>query len=82
MVPRKRQLFSVSAKEGDLSRLLETPGFNRYKMLPFTILPGGAYLRPAAASFILGYANKDQPPGLEEPAVAQRIFMKPGFALR
>jgi glycine/D-amino acid oxidase-like deaminating enzyme len=74
MVPRKRQLFSVSAKEGALSRLLETPGFNRYKMLPFTILPGGAYLRPAAASFILGYANKDQPPGLEEPAVAQRDF--------
>jgi len=74
IVPRKRQLFSVPAKEGPLSRLLSTPGFNEQNLLPFTILPGGAYLRPAASSFILGYANKDQPPGLEEPAKAQDDF--------
>ena len=74
MVPRKRQLFSIPAQEGTLSHLLQTPGFNPYNLLPFTILPGGAYLRPAAASFILGYANPDQAPGLEEPAMAQGDF--------
>jgi glycine/D-amino acid oxidase-like deaminating enzyme len=74
MVPRKRQLFSIPAQEGSLSRLLATPGFNDHNLLPFTILPDGAYLRPAAASFILGYANPDQAPGLEEPAMAQEDF--------
>jgi glycine/D-amino acid oxidase-like deaminating enzyme len=74
LVPRKRQLFSIPAQEGPLSRLLSTPGFNPHNLLPFTILPGGAYLRPGAASFILGYANPDQPPGLEEPATAQGDF--------
>jgi glycine/D-amino acid oxidase-like deaminating enzyme len=74
MVPRKRQLFSIPAKVGTLSHLLKTPGFNPYNLLPFTILPVGAYLRPATASFILGYANPDQPPGLEEPVMAERDF--------
>jgi len=76
LVPRKRQLFSLPASEGPLSRLLLTPGFNPHKLLPFTILPGGAYLRPAAASFILGYANPDQAPGLEAPAMAQGDFFE------
>jgi glycine/D-amino acid oxidase-like deaminating enzyme len=76
MVPRKRQLFSIPAQAGPPNRLLSTPGFNPYNSLPFTILPGGAYLRPAAASFILGYANPDQPPGLEEPAMAQGDFFE------
>jgi glycine/D-amino acid oxidase-like deaminating enzyme len=74
LVPRKRQLFSISAPEGPLSRLLGTPGFTPHNLLPFTIFPGGAYLRPMAASFILGYANPDQPPGLEEPAATQGDF--------
>lgn len=74
MVPRKRQLFSVPAREGVVSRLLHAPGFNAYDRLPFTILPGGAYLRPATASFILGYANPDETPGLEEPVTARREF--------
>ncbi len=76
MVPRKRQLFSIPARAGALNRLLSTPGFNPYNVLPFTILPGGAYLRPAAASFILGYANPDQPPGLEKPPMAQSDFFE------
>ncbi len=76
MVPRKRQLFSIPAQEGPLSRLLATPGLNSQNLMPFTILPGGAYLRPAAASFILGYANPDQIPGLEEPAMARGDFYK------
>jgi glycine/D-amino acid oxidase-like deaminating enzyme len=74
LIPRKRQLFSVPAKEGALGRLLNTAGFNPYNLLPFTILPGGAYLRPAAASFILGFANPDQSPGLVEPARAEPDF--------
>jgi FAD-dependent oxidoreductase domain-containing protein 1 len=74
MVPRKRQLFAIPSQAGPLSRLLKTPGFNPHNLLPFTILPGGAYLRPAAAAFILGYANPDQAPGLEEPVKAQGDF--------
>jgi glycine/D-amino acid oxidase-like deaminating enzyme len=74
MVPRRRQLFSIPAQEGPLNRLLSTPGFNTYNLLPFTILPGEGYLRPASASFILGYANPDQNPGLEEPAAPQADF--------
>jgi glycine/D-amino acid oxidase-like deaminating enzyme len=74
IIPRKRQLFSIPAQGGPLNRLVATPGFNDHNLLPFTILPGDAYLRPAADSFILGYANPDEPPGLEEPARARRDF--------
>lgn len=74
LVPRKRQLFSIPAPEGPLARLLATPGFNDHNLLPFTILPGEAYLRPAPASFILGFANPDQAPGLEEPPRAEDDF--------
>jgi sarcosine oxidase subunit beta len=74
MVPKKRQLFSVPAKNKALVRLLHNASFSSHNLLPFTILPEGAYLRPERASFILGYANPDQAPGLEEPAKAQREF--------
>jgi glycine/D-amino acid oxidase-like deaminating enzyme len=74
LAPRKRQLFSIPAPAGPLSRLLATPGFNAHNLLPFTILPEGAYLRPGVASFILGFANPDQAPGLEEPPQAQGDF--------
>jgi len=74
ITPRKRQLFSIPAREGPLHGLLTTSGFNEHSLLPFTILPGAAYLRPAPASFILGFANPDQPPGLEEPATGDRGF--------
>ena len=74
VVPRKRQLFAVAAREGHLQQLLHTPGLNAHNLLPFTILPGGAYLRPASGSFILGYANEDQPPGLEEHPAAEGDF--------
>jgi FAD-dependent oxidoreductase domain-containing protein 1 len=74
VVPRKRQLFAVAAKEGALPQLLHTEGFNAHNLLPFTIMPGGAYLRPSTASFILGFANEDQPSGLEEPPAVERDF--------
>jgi sarcosine oxidase subunit beta len=74
MVPKKRQLFSVPARNETQVRLLHNAAFSSHNLLPFTILPEGAYLRPERASFILGYANPDQAPGLEEPAKAQREF--------
>jgi glycine/D-amino acid oxidase-like deaminating enzyme len=76
VVPRKRQLFAVAAREGPLQDLLHAGGFNAQHLLPFTIMPGGAYLRPSTGSFILGYANEDQPPGLEEPPLAAREFFQ------
>ncbi len=74
MVPKKRQLFAVPANSQALVRLLHNASFSSHHLFPFTILPDGAYLRPERASFILGYANPDQAPGLEEPAKAQREF--------
>jgi glycine/D-amino acid oxidase-like deaminating enzyme len=76
VVPRKRQLFSVAAQSEPLRSLLRAPGFNPYNRLPFTIMPEGAYLRPAAASFILGYANEDQPPGLEDRPTPEPEFFR------
>ena len=74
MVPKKRQLFSVPAKSEALVRLLHNTSFSSHHLLPFTILPEGAYLRPGRGSFLLGYANADQAPGLEEPVKAERYF--------
>jgi glycine/D-amino acid oxidase-like deaminating enzyme len=76
VTPRKRQLFAVAAREGALSQLLHTEGFNDYGLLPLTIMPGGAYLRPSPAAFILGYANPDQPAGLEDNPAAEPEFFK------
>lgn len=78
VVPVKRQLFAVAAQEGALKDLLYTGGCNTHHLLPFTILPGGAYLRPmpAANSFIIGFANRDQPPGLEEHPIAEPDFFQ------
>lgn len=74
--PRKRQLFAVAAKAGALHGLFLSRGFNTYGLLPFTILPEGAYLRPATGFFILGYANEDQPPGLEDHPLAEADFFE------
>jgi glycine/D-amino acid oxidase-like deaminating enzyme len=76
VVPRKRQLFAVAAKAGALHGLIHSRGFNADGLLPFTILPGGAYLRPATGFFILGYANEDQPPGLEDHPLADADFFE------
>ncbi|MFI5355344.1 MAG: FAD-dependent oxidoreductase, partial [Desulfobaccales bacterium] len=57
---------------------LHSRGFNAHGLLPFTILPGEAYLRPAPAaqSFIVGFANEDQSPGLEDRPVAEPEFLE------
>ncbi len=78
MVAVKRQLFALKAPAGPLNRLLHSRGFNAPGLLPFTILPGEAYLRPAPAAnaFIVGFANEDQPPGLEDRPVAEPEFFE------
>lgn len=78
VVAVKRQIFAIAAKAGPLRSLLFTPGFNAHGLLPFTILPGEAYIRPtpAASSFLAGFANEDQPPGLEDRPAADREFFE------
>ncbi len=76
IVPITRQLFSVPASSDALVRLLHNFTFSPHNLLPLTILPEGAYLRPGRASFILGYANPDQAPGLEEPAKPRHDFFE------
>jgi glycine/D-amino acid oxidase-like deaminating enzyme len=76
MVPVKRQLFAVVAHGEALRRLLHPQGFNAHGLLPFTILPGGAYLRPASGAFILGYADEDRAPGLEDKPAAEAEFFR------
>ncbi len=78
VVAVKRQLFAIKAQAGPLNRLLHSRGFNPHGLLPFTILPGEAYLRPAPAAnaFIVGFANEDQPPGLEDRPVAEPEFFE------
>ncbi len=74
VVPKKRQLFSVRAKGEGLKKLYQSKGFNSHNLIPFTIVPEGAYLRPAANSFILGYADEDRAPGIEDSPKAEREF--------
>ena len=58
--PKKRQIFVIKAECGDLSKLLRISKFNEEKILPFTILPRGIYLRPEPDenAFWIGYADK------------------------
>jgi FAD-dependent oxidoreductase domain-containing protein 1 len=74
VVPKKRQLFAINTKAGALRQLHDTGALNPQGLLPFTILPGQAYLRPAPTSFIGGYADEDRAPGLEDRPVAEMDF--------
>jgi glycine/D-amino acid oxidase-like deaminating enzyme len=76
IVPKKRQLFSIRTKEEQQKRLLNAKGFNSHDLLPFTILPGGAYLRPAANSVIAGFADEDREAGMEDRPKAEAEFFK------
>jgi glycine/D-amino acid oxidase-like deaminating enzyme len=58
---KKRQLFRVSTEGSQtLKSILNTKGFNKFNLLPFTILPKGVYLRPVRQeeSFWVGCADK------------------------
>ena len=74
VVTKKRQLFSVKAKGEALKKLYSAKGFNAHGLLPFTIVPGGAYLRPGANAFIAGYADEEREPGIEDDPRAEREF--------
>lgn len=74
VVPKKRQLFSVKAKGEALKKLYSAKGFNSHGLLPLTIVPGGAYLRPAANAFIAGFADEDREPGIEDDPKPEREF--------
>jgi FAD-dependent oxidoreductase domain-containing protein 1 len=76
VTPIKRQLFAVAAKQQPLSLLLHRTGFNDQNLLPLTILPDGVYLRPATATILLGYANPDQPAGLESRPQGELEFFR------
>lgn len=58
--PKKRQLFTIPAKDAELKQLLFTKGFNSVGCLPFTILPSPRILIrpfPNEGVFWLGYAD-------------------------
>jgi glycine/D-amino acid oxidase-like deaminating enzyme len=58
---KKRQLFRVSTEgNSGLRSILAAKGFNKFNLLPFTILPKGVYLRPVRQeeSFWVGCADK------------------------
>jgi glycine/D-amino acid oxidase-like deaminating enzyme len=58
---KKRQLFRVSTEGSkELKSILNAKGFNKFNLLPFTILPKGVYLRPVRQeeSFWIGCADK------------------------
>jgi glycine/D-amino acid oxidase-like deaminating enzyme len=65
--PKTRQIFVLRGKE--LSSLYRNSSFSREGILPFTFLPGGAYLRPELGdvSFDIGFADDfGRPYGFEE----------------
>ena len=76
VAPRKRQLFSIRTRSDEHKRLLNAKGFNSHSLLPFTILPEGVYMRPAANSFIIGYSDEDRATGIEEDAKAEPAFFE------
>jgi len=81
--PRKRQLFSVPAKDAALHRLLFTKEFNQAGCLPFTVLPRPrAFLRPfpTEGNFWVGYADDfPRPFKLEEDPQAEKNFYQYGI---
>ena len=57
--PKKRQVFAIKAETSELKKLLKVKGFNKENVLPLTILPKGAYIRPAIEenSFWVGMSD-------------------------
>jgi glycine/D-amino acid oxidase-like deaminating enzyme len=76
---KKRQIFSVKAKNGALRKLLFTKAFTGAGCLPFTILPKpSAYIRPAPEEDALWLACADEFPRAfkveEEPEPEENFF--------
>jgi len=76
MKPKKRQIFSL--KSPKIEELLNTKGFNKYDVLPFTILPrAGVFIRPERGErgFWVGAADDLGRPFLfEEDPQAERDY--------
>lgn len=68
---KKRQLFSVPAKQGgELDGLLRTRGFNKLGLLPMVILPkGGVHFKPLAeeGAFWVGCEDEANRPFIDFP---------------
>ncbi len=67
--PKKRQVFKIRAETEELRKLLYAKGFNSYGIMPFTILPKGVYVRPAAEenAFWVGVSDHIGRPYAWEP---------------
>ncbi len=75
--PKKRQVFVVRADTPERRALLHARGFNRYDVMPMTILPRGLYVRPepSEGAFWVGISDDlGRPYRLEEPPVAEEEF--------
>jgi len=58
---KKRQLFSVRAKGGNLERLLHSRGFNALGLLPLVILPkAGVHFKPVSEESVFWVACEDE----------------------
>ena len=58
---KKRQLFSLQAKEGKLERLLHSSGFNALSLLPLVVLPkAGVHFKPVSEESVFWVACEDE----------------------
>ncbi|AMD31097.1 FAD-binding oxidoreductase [Acidilobus sp. 7A] len=76
--PKKRQLFAVKADGQELKSILYAEGFSAEKVMPFLILPKGAYVRPnpSEGTFWIGLADELGRPFLreEDPKAEERYY--------
>jgi glycine/D-amino acid oxidase-like deaminating enzyme len=58
---KKRQLFSLHAREGRLDRLLHSRGFNSHNLMPLVILPkAGVHFKPVSEENCFWVACEDE----------------------
>ncbi|MEB2793668.1 MAG: FAD-binding oxidoreductase [Caldisphaeraceae archaeon] len=75
--PKKRQIFSIKADRKDLKDLLFVDGFNEEKVMPFTILPKGVYIRPnpSEGTFWTGLSDElNRPIEVEEEPLPEENY--------
>ncbi|ADL19658.1 Putative oxidoreductase [Acidilobus saccharovorans 345-15] len=76
--PKKRQIFVVKADTQELRSMLYAEGLNSEKVMPFTVLPKGAYIRPnpTESTFWIGMADELGRPFArdENPTAEERYY--------
>lgn len=75
--PKKRQIFVLRPVNEGLKRLFDIEGFNEDRVLPFTILPKGVYIKthPVEKTFWVGLSDDlGRPYGLEERVVEEDFY--------